>query len=175
MIAHILLILGESSYWRASSIIIPEKNNFDTNFILLCVACSNQNRSLWWYYESVKKWMFCWNNYSLTAFTHWTRLKLQFIINDHMYRRCCCRDSVYQFINRWLYHDFRHATLGDIGIEYQNRLFIRLFSSVKRSGVELPIQRCILWLMNNVKTRIFDYFSDYKVKHLRRSRYWNLY
>ena len=119
--------------------------------------------------------MFCWNNYSLTALTLWTRLKLQFIINDHMYRRCCCRNSVYQFINRWLHLDFRHATLDDIGIEYQNRIFIRLFSSVKRSGVELPIQRRILWLMNNVKTQIFDYFSDSKVKHLHRSRDWNLY
>ena len=119
--------------------------------------------------------MFCWNNYSLTAFTLWTRLKLQFIINDHMYRRRYCRDSVYQFINRWLHLDFRYATLGDIGIEYQNRIFIRLFSSVKRSGVELPIQRSILWLMNNVKTWIFDYFSDYKVKHLYRSRDWNLH
>ena len=92
-----------------------------------------------------------------------------------MYRRCCCRDSVYQFINRWLHLDFRHATLGDIGIEYQNRIFIRLFSSVERSGFELPIQRSILWLMNNVKTKIFDYFSDYKVKHLHRSRDWDLY
>ena len=92
-----------------------------------------------------------------------------------MYRRCCCRNSVYQFINRWLHLDFRHATLDDIGIEYQNRIFIRLFSSVKRNGVGLPIQRRILWLMNNVKTRIFDYFSDYKVKHLHRSRDWNLY
>ena len=119
--------------------------------------------------------MFCWNNYSLTAFSLWTRLKLQFIINDHMHWRCCCRDSVYQFINRWLHFDFRHATWGDIGIEYQNRLFIRLFSSVKRSGVELPIQRSILWLMNNIKTRILVYFSDYKVKHLHRSRDWNLY
>ena len=118
--------------------------------------------------------MFCWNNYSLTAFTLWARLKLQFIINDHMHRRCCCRDSVYQFINRWLHLGFRRATLGVIGIEYQNSIFIRLFSSVKRSGVELPIQGSILWLMNNIKTRIFGYFNDYKVKHLHRSRDWNL-
>ena len=119
--------------------------------------------------------MFCWNNYSLTAFTLWKRLKLQFIINDHMYRRCYCRDSVYQFINRWLHLDFRRPALGVIGIEYQNRIFIRLFTSIKRRGVELPIQRSILWLINNVKTRIFDDFSDYKVKHLHRSRDWNLY
>ena len=119
--------------------------------------------------------MFCWNNYSPTAFTLWTRLKLQFIINDHTHRRCCCRDSVYQFINRWLHLDFRHATLGDIGIKYQNRIFIRLFSSVKMSSVELPIQISILWLMNNVTIRIFDYFSDYKVKNLHRWRDWNLY